>query len=92
MNTRQSIEPIFQQALDLLEKRESLYGDSWRSSGGTACVRQMFEKIHQIDAYYHSHAAHPEHLPEDLLDLINLVAFVYWHIENIAESVQEANT
>lgn len=81
MSTREDVEPVFQKALQLIEKKEEDYGDAWKAQGKGVCVPEIFRKAKYIRVQWERGHYTPEKFMEDLLDLIAWAAFSHWHIE-----------
>jgi len=80
MTTRETIEPVFQKALELTDAHEVTYGDSWRTNGGSVCIAEVIRKASSIRAQWIRDKACTGKFAEDLLDLMNWSAYAYWHV------------
>lgn len=85
MSTRENIEPVFQKALELIDLREEIYGDSWKTSGPTVCMAEVVRKGNYVRAQWERGKCDTEKFAEDLLDLINWSAYAYWHVTGEAK-------
>jgi len=82
MTTREDIEPVFKKALELIDLREEIYGDSWKTNGPTVCMAEVINKANYVRAQWERGKYETDKLAEDLLDLMNWAAYSYWHLNN----------
>lgn len=81
MSSSQDISPIFQKACNLIETHEPVFADSWKRVGKDACMSEVLRKSAFIRVQWQKGRLNEE----DLLDLINLAGFAYWHMINEKE-------
>lgn len=81
MTTREDVEPIFQKALQLIESKEDVYGDAWKTCGTGVCIPEVFRKANYIRVQWEKGRYTTEKFMEDLLDLINWASYAYWLVE-----------
>ena len=82
MTTREDVEPVFQKALAIMDEREEIYGDAWKTNGPSVCMAEVIRKSNYIRVQWEREKADTPKFAEDLLDLINWAAYAYWHINN----------
>ena len=81
MTTREDVEPILQRALQLVDSKENVYGNAWKTCGKGVCVPEVFRKANYIRVQWEKNRYTTEKFLEDLLDLIAWASFSYYHIE-----------
>lgn len=77
MSTRSNIQPVFEEALELLDSKETMYGNAWEGRSCEQAMQDLANKFNYIDARYEV----GKDVKEDILDLINRAAFAYWHLK-----------
>lgn len=78
MKTRDEIAPVFEQALQLLDGKEKIYGDSWKR-GKEVCLSGLKNKATYILNKL-QRGEYPS-FEQDLLDLINWSGFCCKHLQ-----------
>lgn len=81
MTSREDVQPVFEKALQVMESKEDVYGDAWRTCGESVCVSEVFRKANYIRVQRRNDRYTPDKLVEDLLDLINWSAFSIYLLE-----------
>lgn len=81
MTAREDVEPIFEKALQLVEAKEDVYGDAWKTCGKGVCNPEVFRKANYIRVQWEKNRYTTDKYLEDLLDLMAWSAFSYWHVE-----------
>ena len=81
MTTREEVSNVYELAKDVLDARESLYGDYWKRVGFDNCFAQIERKATYLKVQKENGHANSPKFKEDLLDLMNWCAFAYKHLE-----------
>jgi hypothetical protein len=81
MASSDDVRPIFDIAVALLDEKEKLYGDAWKTNGKQVCISEVFRKANYIRVQWENKRITTEKLQEDLLDLMNWAAFAYFSEE-----------
>lgn len=79
MSSRELLEPIMNDALDIMVEREPLYGDSWTHNTIPFCLAEVNRKAAYLKVQLERNIPNPAKFDEDLLDIINWAACTYWH-------------
>jgi len=87
MSTATDLEPIFEEAKALLEERESLLGDSWRTKGNIRnAMSQIFRKQRYLESMFDNKKTDDPRFTEDLKDLMNWCAMALWFVKSEKET------
>jgi len=81
MSTSEDLTPIFKEAIGLLEEREPILGDSWKSKADISnSVSQILRKARYLEAMYSNGKTGDVRFVEDLLDIMNWAAMTVWFV------------
>ena len=80
MTTREELGSVYDKALEIVDKREEIYGDAWKEGGCSVCVPEVLRKASYIRAQWERGKSETPKFREDLLDLMNWSAIAYWHV------------
>ncbi len=81
MKASEEVKYVFDLALELLDKKEEVYGDSWKKCGKEVCIPETFRKSNYIRVQYEKGLGSTDKFLEDILDAICWHAFSY-HLVN----------
>ena len=76
MAASQEVQPIYKLVGELLEKRQPVYGDSWKRLDLSTCFSQIPRKAEYLQVQMRNDGLSSAKAREDLLDLMNWCAFV----------------
>lgn len=81
MTGSKEVTHVFEEAKKLLDEKEAVYGDAWKTSGREACISQIFRKANYMRVQRKNGRVSTDKFLEDLLDLMNWCAFSYYLLE-----------